>query len=166
MLNADTVTITDTRHCSRQRHSRRLADAHDAIRLTARNSAGSATATTTVVVEELPPAQFTACTVSPMTIMSGESATITWNTANADTVSISPGIGAVGNAGTRVVTPTENTTYTLTATNARGPVTCTVSVQVTQGVCAPRHRVHCQSHHDHSRPVFNAHLEHRECRHC
>jgi len=137
VLNADTVTITNigsvpgngTRSVSPTRTTQYV--------LTATNSAGSATASTTIVVEELPPAQFTACSISPMTIIAGESATITWNTANADQVSISGGVGNVGNAGTQVVTPTENTTYTLTANNQRGPVTCTVSVQVTQGT-APR----------------------------
>ena len=137
VLNADTVTITNlgtvpangTRNVSPTRTTQYV--------LTATNPLGSATATTTIVVEELPAALFTACTISPMTILAGESATITWAAANADTVTISGGIGAVGSSGTRVVTPTESTTYTLTANNARGPVTCTVSVQVTQGT-APR----------------------------
>jgi hypothetical protein len=136
VLNADSVTITEigsvpgngTRAVSPARTTQ--------YRLTARNAAGEATATTTVVVEELPPAQFTTCTVSPMNILAGESATISWASANADQVTISPG-GSVGLSGTQVVTPTQTTTYTLTATNARGPVTCTVTVQVTQGA-APR----------------------------
>jgi len=97
-----------------------------------------ATATTTITVEETPAAQFLACSVSPANITSGESATITYATSNADNVSISGGIGAVPANGTRVVSPTETTSYTLTATNARGPVTCGVTVTVSAVVVAPR----------------------------
>jgi hypothetical protein len=137
VLNADSVTITEigsvggngTRNVSPARTTQ--------YRLTARNSVGEASATTTVVVEELPAAQFLACSVSPMNIIAGESATITFATANADQVTISGGVGSVPTSGTRVVTPTATTTYTLTATNARGPVTCNVTVQVTEGQ-APR----------------------------
>jgi hypothetical protein len=88
-------------------------------------------------VEEEPMAAFTACSVSPMNIMAGESATILFATSNAESLSISGGIGPVATSGTQVVTPTQTTTYTLTANNARGPVTCNVTVQVTQGT-APR----------------------------
>jgi len=137
VLNADTVSITNLGTVSANGTRNVSPTTTTQYVLTATNSAGSATASTTIVVEELPAAQFLACTVSPMTILAGESATITYSTANADQVSISGGIGNVGTSGTQVVTPTENTTYTLTATNARGPVTCTVSVQVTQG-SAPR----------------------------
>jgi hypothetical protein len=137
VLNADTVTITEignvpangTRSVSPTRTTQ--------YRLTARNEAGEATATTTVVVEEDPPAQFLLCTVSPMNIMAGESATISWATANATQVMISGGVGNVDLSGSRVVSPTQTTTYTLTATSSRGPVTCAVTVQVTRGE-APR----------------------------
>jgi len=105
-------------------------------RLTARNARGEVSAVATVVVEEIPPAQFLACTVSPMNILAGEAATITYATANADTVSIS-GVGNVAGSGNQTVSPAETTTYTLTANNARGPVTCQVTVQVAT-VPAPR----------------------------
>ena len=132
VLNADSVTITELGNVSAN-GNRAVSPARTTqYRLTARNAGGEATATATVVVEEQPPAQFLACTVSPMNVLAGESATITFDTANADTVSIS-GVGPVGTSGTQVVTPTETTTYTLTANNARGPVTCTVTVQVIPG---------------------------------
>lgn len=132
VLNADTVTITEigtvpangTRAVSPTRTTQ--------YRLTARNALGEASATTTVVVEELPAAQFLQCTASPQNILTGESATLSWAAANADSVTIS-GIGAVATSGTRVVNPTATTTYTLTATNARGPVNCSITVTVTQG---------------------------------
>jgi outer membrane protein OmpA-like peptidoglycan-associated protein len=136
VLNAQTVMISEvgtvegngTRDVSPTRTTQ--------YRLTARNSAGEVSATTTIVVEEAPAAQFTACSVSPMNIMVGESATITYATSNAESVEIS-GIGPVDLSGSQVVTPTQTTSYTLTARNARGPVTCNLTVQVTQGP-APR----------------------------
>ena len=136
VLNADSVTITElgtvpgngSRAVSPTRTTQ--------YRLTARNRNGEATATTTVVVEEQPAAQFTACSVSPTTILTGESATITYATSNADAVEIS-GIGNVATSGTQVVSPTATASYTLTARNARGPVTCNLTVQVTEG-SAPR----------------------------
>lgn len=137
VLNADTVTITElgTVQANGQRNVSPARTTQ--YRLTARNARGEVSAVATVTVEEQPAAQFLACTVSPMTIMTGESATITYATANADQVNIS-GIGSVETSGSRVVTPTANTTYTLTATNARGPVTCSVTVQVTPRGEAPR----------------------------
>ncbi len=107
--------------------------------LTAKNGSGTVSATTTVQVDAEPlpnlPA-FTQCSVSPTNIMAGESATISYLTSGATEVNIS-GIGRVADNGTQVVTPTASTTYTLTARNAAGPVTCNVTVQVTAGT-APR----------------------------
>lgn len=138
VLNADSVTITEIGTVPAN-GSRAVSPTRTTqYRLTARNAGGEATATTTIVVEENPPAQFLQCTVAPQNIISGESATITWSTANAQSVAIS-GLGNVGTSGTRVVNPTANTTYTLTATGAAGTAaaTCTVTVNVTQGE-APR----------------------------
>lgn len=61
----------------------------------------------------------------------GESATLTWEVADYDTLTIEPGLGSValipGATGVRV-RPSATTTYTLVATNALGSVTRTVSV--------------------------------------
>jgi hypothetical protein len=137
VLNADSVTITPEIGTVPGNGTRNVSPTTTTqYRLTARNRAGEATATATIVVEAAPPASFTACTASPMTILAGESATLIWATSNADSVEIS-GIGPVAASGSRAVSPTQTTTYTLTARNAQGPVTCSVAVQVTQGT-APR----------------------------
>ncbi len=95
--------------------------------LTASNSAGTVTRTRTITVIALP--QIAAFTASAATVEAGAPATLSWNVAEATSVSIAPGIGAV--TGTSVtVHPTKSTTYTLTATNASGSVTKTVTVQV------------------------------------
>jgi len=137
VLNADTVTITEIGAVPANGTRAVSPRVTTTYRLTATNRNGSVTATATVVVEEEPMAAFTACSVSPMNIIAGESATILFATSNAESVEISGGVGPVPTSGTRVVTPTQTTTYTLTARNARGPVTCNVTVQVTQGT-APR----------------------------
>jgi len=64
--------------------------------------------------------------------MSGEASTLAWQTVNASTVTIS-GLGTVPANGTQAVSPTQTTTYTLTAANQLGQVTSAVTVQVTAG---------------------------------
>ena len=77
-----------------------------------------------------PPAQPTATlTANPETIDKGQSSTLTWQTTNATDVSID-GIGAVQPNATQQVTPTESTTYTLTAKGAGGSQTATARVTV------------------------------------
>ena len=68
-------------------------------------------------------------TSSPSTIESGESSTLSWNVTDATSVTIDQGIGPVElSSGTRSVSPTTTTTYTLTATNSAGSVTATTKV--------------------------------------
>jgi RHS repeat-associated protein len=66
----------------------------------------------------------------PKTILFGESATLTWSSANADTCVIEPGIETVDVNGSVQVSPTETTTYTITATGLGGTATATVEVAV------------------------------------
>jgi peptidoglycan-associated lipoprotein len=78
-----------------------------------------------------PPAQPTASlTASPDTIDKGQSSTLTWQTTNATDVSIDQGSGAVDPNGSKQVSPTESTTYTLTAKGAGGTQTATARVTV------------------------------------
>jgi hypothetical protein len=138
VLNADTVTITNLGTVDPANGTRSVSPtATTQYVLTAKNKTTQATATATVTVgsgggttPNLP--SFLTCTVSPMNIMAGESATITYSTQNATSVSLS-GIGPVAGAGQQVVTPTQTTSYILTATNATGPTTCQVTVAVTAG---------------------------------
>ena len=57
--------------------------------------------------------------VTPNSILAGESATLTWQTTDATDVSID-GIGAIQPNGSQTVSPTESTTYHLTAKGAGG----------------------------------------------
>jgi hypothetical protein len=61
----------------------------------------------------------------------GQTVTLTWTTTNANSVTISPGIGAVGTSGSTTVTPGNTTTYTLSATGSSGStVTASTSINV------------------------------------
>lgn len=69
---------------------------------------------------------------SRQTIIVGESTRLTWNTENAETVEISPGVGVVDSSGTLLVSPQETTLYQIKATGSGGGETVkTVEIQVT-----------------------------------
>lgn len=68
--------------------------------------------------------------ISPPTIMAGQSASLVWVVDNATTVSINNGVGNVAVSGSMNVSPAATTTYTLTATNSAGSVTATAMVTV------------------------------------
>ena len=106
--------------------------------LTATNAVKSVTATVKVTVRGTTPAPtISSFTATPSTIASGESSTLKWKTSDADTLSITPGIGTLTDTLRRLyairplrVSPTSTTTYTLTATNTIKSVTATVKVTV------------------------------------
>jgi peptidoglycan-associated lipoprotein len=78
-----------------------------------------------------PPSPTASISVSPDTIQTGQSATLTWQTSNATDVSID-GIGAVQASGTQQVSPTTSTTYHLTAKGSGGSQEATTRLTVTQ----------------------------------
>ena len=79
-----------------------------------------------------PPAAPTASmSVSPASIQTGQSASLTWQTSNATDVSID-GIGAVQANGSQSVSPTDSTTYHLVAKGAGGTQEATARLTVTQ----------------------------------
>jgi hypothetical protein len=64
-------------------------------------------------------------------IDAGQTATLTWTTSNATSVTISPGVGTVASSGSTTVTPVSTTIYTLTASgNTGSPATSNVTVTV------------------------------------
>jgi peptidoglycan-associated lipoprotein len=77
-----------------------------------------------------PPSPTASISVSPDTIQQGGSATLTWQTTNATDVSID-GIGAVQPSGSQSVSPTDSTTYHLTAKGAGGTQDATTRLTVT-----------------------------------
>ena len=69
-------------------------------------------------------------TASPATIAAGTSATLSWTTTGASSVSIDKGVGSVTATGSLPVSPAVTTTYTLTATNSAGWTTASAVVTV------------------------------------
>jgi hypothetical protein len=67
---------------------------------------------------------------APAGIAAGATSTLSWDVSNAVAVTINQGVGSVGLAGNRVVSPAITTTYTLTAANTAhfGQATTTVTV--------------------------------------
>jgi uncharacterized protein YkwD len=93
--------------------------------LTATGLGGTSTAQTTVTVL---PAPTVALRGEPTSVESGESVTLTWTSANADTCVIEPGVGPVNADDSATVLLTETTTYTITAANKGG--TCSASFRI------------------------------------
>lgn len=106
--------------------------------LTATGDSGTANSTATVAVQtETPTATLSA---SPATITGGNTATLSWSTTNAPTVSINQGIGIVSASGSTTVSPTSTTQYVLTATSNSGTSTTassTVTVQTEGATNSP-----------------------------
>ena len=75
------------------------------------------------------PAPTAKIAVTPAAITAGQSATLSWSTANATQTSIS-GLGTVGASGSRTVTPTASEDYTLTAKGAGGSADSTARLTV------------------------------------
>ena len=96
--------------------------------LTATTSKGSYTAKVKVTVLPKPPT-ISSFTASATSIQSGASTTLKWATKGATSLSISPTPGTVKGS-SAVVNPASTTTYTLTASNAGGKTTATVTVTV------------------------------------
>ncbi len=95
--------------------------------LSATNSFGSVTATVTVTVGS--PPTITSFTRAPAMIAPGQPSTLSWVATGSPSMTLSPAVGAV--TGTSVVVkPAATTGYTLTATNAYGTATASVTVTV------------------------------------
>ena len=69
---------------------------------------------------------------SPTSINTGESTTLSWTSTDATQLTISPGVGAVTAQGSTKVTPSDSTTYTITASGPGGSADSSVRVTVTQ----------------------------------
>jgi len=103
--------------------------------LTATNEAGSATATTQVVVSAASPSSaglpvVNSFTADPWAIAGGASSALSWSVSGATTVDIDQGIDSVGSTGSVSVSPDATSNYTLTATNAAGWSSVTIQVVV------------------------------------
>ncbi len=105
--------------------------ANTTFTLSAVNSAGTVTRTVSVLVQKAGAPTVDAFTATPDSVESGGAVVLAWETTNATSVDIAPGVLAAGEPdGTVTVNPTANTTYTLTAKNADGMAMASVTVMI------------------------------------
>jgi len=111
-----------------------------AFRLTVRNTDNlQGTATTTVSTSTPAATRIVQFSAIPASIQAGQSSTLSWVIDNATSATITPGIGSVDpKTGSVSVSPTQTTTYTLSATGANGTINSTVTVQVGGGTGNPQ----------------------------
>ena len=93
------------------------------------------TAVTTQAGAQVQAVQIVRFQAVPTNIRSGETSMLDWQVTGADSVTIS-GIGDVPANGQRSVSPTQTTTYRLTARNARGEVSAIAQVVVSASAAA------------------------------
>lgn len=136
VLNADEVEITSLGKVNPQAGTGQVTPTETTTyKLTAKNKVSEVSETVTVTVEK-PGVRILNFTASPANIPLGQASNLVWQTENAERVTIT-GIGNVQPVGTNSVSPTETTTYTLTASNKYGSVSATATVTVTKP-SAPR----------------------------
>ncbi len=131
--NADSVEISGVGPVSSSGSTSVTPPQTTTYTMTARNRNGEVTESLTVMVEQ-PDVRILRFQAAPATIISGEASTLSWATENAASVSI-PGVGEnLPPNGSRAVSPTTSTTYTLVARNADGrEVSAAATVTVTLG---------------------------------
>jgi plastocyanin len=107
------------------------------FRLTVKNSEGLQASANTTVSTAGATTQVVQFGANPASIQAGQTTTLNWILSNATSASITPGVGAVDpKTGSVSVSPTETTTYTITANGASGSTTS--SVTVTVGASGPQ----------------------------
>ena len=99
--------------------------------LTAQNGADVATKAVTVYVNTAP--IISSFTANDTTVTTGSAVTLSWVTDGAATLTLNPGSINVTGTTSRVVNPTVDTTYTLTATNPSGTTQQSILIQVGVG---------------------------------
>jgi peptidoglycan-associated lipoprotein len=79
-----------------------------------------------------PPAARPTVTIqgNPTSINKGDTATLSWSSTNATQLTIAPEVGAVAPEGSTKVTPTDSTTYTVTASGPGGSADSSVRITV------------------------------------
>ncbi|PIR84262.1 hypothetical protein COU16_01530 [Candidatus Kaiserbacteria bacterium CG10_big_fil_rev_8_21_14_0_10_47_16] len=101
--------------------------------LTASNASSIVSCTTSVKVQDIPVENPLSCDffqASPSFVEAGEAFQLSWNTTGATQVSINQGTGLVPQDGSVSLAVNHDTTYTLTATNSTGTVSCSTSVKI------------------------------------
>jgi len=134
--NADTVTVTGVGTVRPNGTAPVSPTETTTYTITATNQFGSTSATAVIQVGTPGPGgggdglpRIIRFTGSPMDITAGERSSLDWLVENATAVTIST-LGTVGLQGNSSISPTANTLYTITASNAVGQVSSTIGINV------------------------------------
>jgi peptidoglycan-associated lipoprotein len=103
------------------------------------------------------PAPTAELSATPSVISAGDQVTLKWETTDATSVSIDNGVGSVPTSGVKTVTPSETTTYHLTATGDGGnaDATATVTVNSPPAVSVPSNTMSAeQEFNANVQPIF------------
>jgi tetratricopeptide (TPR) repeat protein len=100
--------------------------------LTAKGDGGTSTKTLSIAVKAVAARApvITSFKASPARIQQGDTTALTWSTTDAQSVTIDNGVGTTAANGSHPVSPTQSTTYSLTATGPGGTTNYTASVIV------------------------------------
>jgi hypothetical protein len=127
--NATSVTIDNGIGAVALSDSRQVSPGSNATYIATATGAGGGVATASVNVTVVPKPTIS-IVINPSTVKAGSTATLTWNSSNATSVTFDNDIGSVPPSGSRPVTPADTTSYTATATGLAGSVTASASVDV------------------------------------
>lgn len=89
---------------------------------------------TVATTSAIPPPKLPTATLltNPSSIISGETATLSWVTTNADQVTLEPGLGVMPLSGSTQVRPVQTTLYRLIATGSGGQAVADTTITVTE----------------------------------
>lgn len=87
-----------------------------------------------VVVPPPPPAPGSNLKAEPASLVKGNTTTLSWSSTNTTDCDLQPGIGPVATSGSRVITPSASTSYTLNCNGAGGKTVSNTSIEVTEPV--------------------------------
>jgi len=132
VLNATSVSISGIGNVGQQGSSSVSPTQTTTYQLTATGAGGSQNATATVVVNGSGGTTISGCTANPSSISAGQSSTISYQTQNATSITVTPMVGgSIPISGSFTVTPAQTTTYTITASGQSGQTaSCAVTVNV------------------------------------
>jgi len=72
-----------------------------------------------------------ALSASPASVQAGQPVTLTWSATNATSITLEPSVGRVAAQGSKTVTPSQSTMYTVTATGPGGSAHASAQVTIT-----------------------------------
>jgi len=106
------------------------ADTHYTLTCSGEGGKASSGATISVSVAPKPPAPTCALSVSPPSIMQGETAKLNWTSQNATECDIQPGIGPVKPQGEAIIKPAIDTTFNLVCNGTGGKADSSAGITV------------------------------------